>query len=116
MARVSAAIDLKTPEEGQHVSGCKSEREAIDRALREFVTRRLAQELSCLAGKVLVEMSSEGLPRWGSRCARREGRRRLRICIAEACRSRSLELLHLDDHCEAIREQVQFPTRSLLGT
>jgi predicted nucleic acid-binding protein len=36
--------------------------------------------------------------------------------IAEACRSRSLELLHLDDHCEAIREQVQFPTRSLLGT
>ncbi|MEI6171612.1 MAG: hypothetical protein WCQ45_03930, partial [bacterium] len=37
------------------------------------------------------------------------------LLIAEVCRSRSLELWHLDDHYEAIREQVQFSTRSFLG-
>jgi predicted nucleic acid-binding protein len=37
------------------------------------------------------------------------------LLIAEACRSRALELWHLDDHYEAIREQVQYATRSFLG-
>ena len=37
------------------------------------------------------------------------------LLIAEACRSRALELWHLDEHYESIREQVQFSTRSFLG-
>jgi hypothetical protein len=37
------------------------------------------------------------------------------LLIAEVCRSRSLELWHLDDHYEGIREQVEFSTRSFLG-
>ena len=38
------------------------------------------------------------------------------LLVAEMCRSQSLELWHLDDHYEAIREQVQYATRSFLGT
>jgi len=37
------------------------------------------------------------------------------LLVAELCRSQSLELWHLDDHYEAMREQVQFSTRSFLG-
>jgi len=37
------------------------------------------------------------------------------LLVAELCRSQSLELWHLDDHCEAIRRQVRFATRSFLG-
>jgi len=50
----------------QRVSGCKTKREAIDRALREFVARRRAQELSNLAGKGSAEMSPEELAGWRS--------------------------------------------------
>jgi Arc/MetJ family transcription regulator len=63
---LSADIDPKILEEAQRVSGYKTKREAIDRALREFVARRRAQELSSLAGKELVEMSAEELARWRS--------------------------------------------------
>jgi len=66
MTRLSADIDPRILEEAQRVSGCKTKREAIDRALREFVARRHAQELSNLAGKGLVEMSPEELARWRS--------------------------------------------------
>ena len=66
MTRLSADIDPKILEEAQRVSGYKTKREAIDRALREFVARRRAQELSTLAGKELVEMSAEELARWRS--------------------------------------------------
>jgi hypothetical protein len=37
------------------------------------------------------------------------------LLIAEVCRGQSLELWHLDDHYEGIREQVKFSTRSFLG-
>jgi hypothetical protein len=37
------------------------------------------------------------------------------LLVAEVCRSQSLELWHLDDHYEAIREQAEFSTRSFLG-
>jgi predicted nucleic acid-binding protein len=37
------------------------------------------------------------------------------LLIAEACRSRALQLWHLDEHYEAIREQAEFSTRSFLG-
>ena len=36
------------------------------------------------------------------------------LLIAEACRSRSLELWHLDEHYEMIREHSEFATRSFL--
>jgi Arc/MetJ family transcription regulator len=66
MTRLSADIDPKILEEAQRVSGCKTKREAIDRALREFVARRRAQELSGLAGKGLLEMSLDELSQWRS--------------------------------------------------
>ncbi len=37
------------------------------------------------------------------------------LLIAEVCRSQSLELWHLDDYYEEIREQARFATRSFLG-
>ena len=37
------------------------------------------------------------------------------LLVAEACRSQSLELWHLDDHYEAIRERARFATQSFLG-
>ena len=40
--------------------------EAIDRALREFVARRRAQELAGLEGKDLVAMSIDELLQWRS--------------------------------------------------
>lgn len=36
------------------------------------------------------------------------------LLIAEACRSRSLELWHLDEHYEVIRKHSEFATRSFL--
>jgi hypothetical protein len=36
------------------------------------------------------------------------------LLIAEVCRSRSLELWHLDEHYETIRAHSQFATRSFL--
>jgi Arc/MetJ family transcription regulator len=66
MTRLSADIDAKVLDEALEVSGCKTKREAIDRALREFVARRRAQELAGLEGKGLVAMSIEELVQWRS--------------------------------------------------
>jgi Arc/MetJ family transcription regulator len=66
MSRLSADIDPRILEEAQRVSGCKTKREAIDRALREFVARRRAQELAGLEGKDLVAMSIDELLQWRS--------------------------------------------------
>jgi len=66
MARMSADIDTKILDEAQQVSGCRTKRETIDRALREFVARARARELASLAGKDLVEMSVEDLAKWRS--------------------------------------------------
>ena len=66
MTRLSADIDAKILEEARQISGCKTKREAIDRALREFVARRRAQELAGLEGKDLVAMTIEELVQWRS--------------------------------------------------
>jgi Arc/MetJ family transcription regulator len=66
MSRLSADIDPKILEEAQRVSGCKTKRETIDRALREFVARRRAKELAGLEGSALISMSVEDLVRWRS--------------------------------------------------
>jgi len=64
MARLSADVDPAVLREAQRVSGAKTKRETIDRALREFIARRQAQELAGLAGKGLVNMTGEELAQW----------------------------------------------------
>lgn len=66
MARLSADVDPTVLEEAQRLSGVKTKRETIDRALREFIARRRAQELASLAGQGLVEMSLDDLMQWRS--------------------------------------------------
>jgi len=66
MTRLSADIDTKILEEAMQVSGCKTKRDAIDRALREFVARRRAKELAGLEGSALTAMSVEDLVQWRS--------------------------------------------------
>jgi len=64
--RLSADVDPAILEEARRLSGVKTKRETIDRALREFIARRRAQELANLAGQGLVEMSLEDLMQWRS--------------------------------------------------
>ena len=64
MARLSADVDPAVLREAQLVSGAKTKRETLDRALREFIARRRAQELAGLAGKGLVNMTGEELAQW----------------------------------------------------
>lgn len=66
MARLSADVDPAVLKEAQLVSGAKTKRETLDRALREFIARRRAQELAGLAGKGLVDMTEEELAQWRS--------------------------------------------------
>ena len=66
MARLSADVDPTILEEARRLSGVKTKRETIDRALREFIARRRAQELANLAGQGLVEMNLEDLMQWRS--------------------------------------------------
>jgi len=66
MARLSADVDPAILEEARRLSGVKTKRETIDRALREFIARRRAQELANLAGQGLVEMSLKDLMKWRS--------------------------------------------------
>ena len=66
MARLSADVDPAVLREAQLVSGAKTKRETLDRALREFIARRRAQELAGLAGKGLVNMTGEELAQWRS--------------------------------------------------
>ena len=66
MTRLSADIDTKILDEAMQVSGCTTKRDAIDRALREFVARRRAKELAGLEGSDLIAMSVEELVQWRS--------------------------------------------------
>jgi Arc/MetJ family transcription regulator len=66
MARLSADVDPAVLKEAQLVSGAKTKRETLDRALREFIARRRAQELAGLAGKGLVDMTGKELAHWRS--------------------------------------------------
>jgi len=66
MARLSADVDPKVLEEAVRLSGARTKRETIDRALREFIARRRLQELSTLAGQGLTDMTIDELTRWRS--------------------------------------------------
>lgn len=62
--RFSVTVDPKLLEELMNLSGARSKREAIERALVEFVRHRRLEELEELAGSDLVEMSVEELEHW----------------------------------------------------
>jgi len=64
MARISVTVDPALIEEVQRLAKVRTKREAIERALQEFVRHHRLQELHTLAGSGLVEMDLEELRRW----------------------------------------------------
>lgn len=63
-ARFSVTVDPELLEEVITLSGARSKREAIERALVEFVRHRRLEDLEELAGSDSVEMGGEELKRW----------------------------------------------------
>lgn len=59
--RFTVAIDPKLIEEAKEVSGVKTKREAIEKALREMVRRRRLKEVSAHAGKVKMATTLKDL-------------------------------------------------------
>jgi Arc/MetJ family transcription regulator len=64
MARMSVTIDPALIEEAQRLAQVGTKREAIERALQEFIRHHRLQELQVLAGSGLVEMDLAELRRW----------------------------------------------------
>jgi Arc/MetJ family transcription regulator len=64
MARISVTIDPALIEEAQRLAQVGTKREAIERALQEFIRHHRLQELQVLAGSGLVEMDLAELRRW----------------------------------------------------
>ena len=59
--RLSVTADPELLEEARRLANVKTKREAVERALKEFVSRR---RLKDLAGSDLVDMNLEELKRW----------------------------------------------------
>ncbi len=59
--RLSVTADPELLEEARRLANVKTKREAVERALQEFVSRR---RLKDLAGSDLVDMNLEELKRW----------------------------------------------------
>ena len=55
MARTNVVLDEQLVRQGLKVSGCKSRRELIDLALREFLKTAKRRELLALRGRVRWE-------------------------------------------------------------
>lgn len=64
MTRLSVAIDGQLLDDAQRLAKTKTKRDAIERALQEFVQRRQYQALAELAGSGLVDMDLEELTAW----------------------------------------------------
>jgi Arc/MetJ family transcription regulator len=64
MMRLSITVDPELIEEVQRLAKVRTKREAIERALQEFVRQHRLQELQALAGSGVVEMELEELRRW----------------------------------------------------
>jgi Arc/MetJ family transcription regulator len=64
MTRLSVTVDEALLEEAKRLSGARTKREAIERALKELVGRKHREELARLGGSGLVEMTVEELGRW----------------------------------------------------
>jgi Arc/MetJ family transcription regulator len=64
MARISVTVDPELIEEARRLAQVRTKREAIERALQEFIRHHRLQELQVLAGSGLVEMDLDELRRW----------------------------------------------------
>jgi Arc/MetJ family transcription regulator len=64
MMRLSISVDPELLEEVRRLAQVRTKREAIERALQEFVRQHRLQELHALAGSGVVEMELEELRRW----------------------------------------------------
>jgi len=62
--RLSISVDPELLEEVRQLAKVRTKREAIERALQEFVRQHRLQELQALAGSGVVEMEFEELRRW----------------------------------------------------
>jgi Arc/MetJ family transcription regulator len=64
MMRLSITVDPELLEEVRRLAKVRTKREAIERALQEFVRHHRLRELQGLAGSGVVEMELEELRRW----------------------------------------------------
>ena len=64
MMRLSISVDPELHEEVRRLAKVRTKREAIERALQEFVRQHRLQGLQALAGSGVVEMELEELRRW----------------------------------------------------
>jgi Arc/MetJ family transcription regulator len=64
MMRLSITVDPELLEEVRRLAQVRTKREAIERALQEFVRYHRLQELQALAGSGVVEMDLEELRCW----------------------------------------------------
>ena len=64
MTRLSITVDPKLIEEVRRLAKVRTKREAIERALQEFVRHHRLRELQALAGSGLVEMDLKELQHW----------------------------------------------------
>ena len=64
MMRLSISVDPELLEEVRQLAQVRTKREAIERALQEFVRQHRLQELQALAGSGVVDMDLEELRRW----------------------------------------------------
>jgi Arc/MetJ family transcription regulator len=64
MVRLSITVDQELLEEVWRLAKVRTKREAIERALHEFVRHHRLQELQGLAGSGLVEMELKELRQW----------------------------------------------------
>jgi Arc/MetJ family transcription regulator len=64
MMRLSITVDPELLEEVRRLAQVRTKREAIERALQDFVRQHRLQELQGLAGSGVVEMELEELRRW----------------------------------------------------
>ncbi len=62
--RLSITVDPELLEEVQRLARVRTKREAIERALQDFVRHHRLQELQGLAGSGLVEMDLKELRHW----------------------------------------------------
>ena len=64
MTRLSITVDPELLEEVRQLAKVQTKREAVERALQEFVRRHRLPELQALAGSGMVEMDLKDLRRW----------------------------------------------------
>jgi metal-responsive CopG/Arc/MetJ family transcriptional regulator len=64
MIRLSITVDPELLEEVRRLAKVRTKREAIERALQEFVRQHRLQELQVLASSGVIEMELEELRRW----------------------------------------------------